>query len=234
MQQLLLGVRRPDQSTFANFLAGPNRLLVEELRSLHERARARIVWLWGPAASGKTHLLQAVCNEAGAAGRRAGYFPLDESAGLTPAAIAGWEELDVVCIDNAGRTAGRADWEHALFGLYNAIHEQQRGLLFTALSPPGSLAWKLVDLGSRLSSGLILHLRPLGESEQIAALTLHAKVRGLELPEETSSYLMKRFPRDLRSLCTLLDTLDVASLTAQRRLTVPFIKQVIERRIAAR
>ncbi len=234
MRQLPLGVRWPDHSTFANFLTGPNRLVVEQLRSLREQAAPRIVWISGPAASGKTHLLQAVCNEAGIAGRRAGYFPLDERAALTPAAIIGCEQLDIVCIDDAGRVAGHVEWERALFSLYNAIQEQQRSLLFTARSPPATLPWKLADLGSRLCAGLILQMRPLGESEQIAALTLRANVRGLELPEETSNYLMKRFPRDLRSLCALLDTLDVASLAAQRRLTVPFIKQVIDQRNMAR
>lgn len=234
MKQLPLGVRWPDHSAFANFLAGPNSLVVEELLALGSRNQAAVLWIWGQPASGKSHLLQAVCSEAGSTGRRAAYFPLAERAQLTPAALAGCEHLDVVCIDDADRVAGDQAWEHALFSLYNAVLEQQHHLLLAAQSPPTVPAWKLPDLRSRLSAALVLRIRALNEDQQVAALKLHASVRGLELPEETASYLMKRMPRNLRTLCTLLDTLDVAALAAQRRLTVPFIRQVIDERNASR
>ena len=234
MKQLPLGVRWPDHSTFANFLTGPNSLVVKELRALHSSTRATIVWIWGPQASGKTHLLQAVCSDAGAAGRRAAYFPLDQRVQFAAATLTGCEQLDVVCIDDSERAAGDSDWERALFNLYNGMLEQQHHLLFAAQAPPGALPWMLPDLRSRLSAGLVLQVRSLTEDEQIAALQLHAGVRGLELPEDTAGYLMKRFPRDLKTLCALLDTLDSAALAAKRRLTVPFIRQVIEERIAPR
>jgi DnaA family protein len=232
MEQLPLVVRWPDHSTFGNFLAGPNRQVIEELRGLH--GRSQVVWICGPAASGKTHLLQAMCNEAGALGRRAGYFPMDPRAGLAPAALAGCEQLDLVCLDDVDDVAGEGVWEAALFTLYNAILEHRGSFLLTGIAPPALQPWRLADLASRMSAALVLGLRPLSEREQLAALALHASARGLELPEETANYLMTRFPRDLRSLCGLLDTLDAASLAAQRRLTVPFIKQVIERRDESR
>jgi DnaA family protein len=49
------------------------------------------------------------------------------------------------------------------------------------------------------------------------------------LPAETARYLQRRFPRDMRSLCEVLDTLDDAAFAAQRRITVPFIKQILDR-----
>ena len=59
---------------------------------------------------------------------------------------------------------------------------------------------------------------------------LRAKLRGLEMPAETARYLQRRFPRDMRTLCEIFDTLDDAAFAAQRRLTVPFIRDVIEGR----
>jgi DnaA family protein len=231
MKQLPLGVRWPNQSTFANYLAGPNRQIVQEMRTLAERPR--VLWISGPAASGKTHLLQAVCNEAGAAGRRAAYLPLDPRAGLAPAALAGCEQLDVVCLDDIDHAAGSGHWEGPLFSLYNELLEHQRSVVIAASAAPANFRWRLADLASRMNAALVLTLRPLQEREQLAALALHASARGLELPEETANYLMTRFPRDLRTLCGLLDTLDTASLAARRRLTVPFIKQVIDEREAS-
>jgi DnaA family protein len=231
MEQLPLGVRWRDQSVFESFFAGPNTLAVEQLRDLHRDGHARpaTLWIWGPEASGKSHLLQAVCAQTGAAGGRAAYFPLRDPALATPAALSGCEQLDVVCIDDVDVAAGHAAWERALFGLYLELAEHQRHLVFAARSPPAAMAWELADLRSRLTAALILQLKPLNEDEQVSALRLRAALRGLELPDETASYLLRRCARDLRTLCLLLDTLDTAALAAQRRLTVPFIKQVIER-----
>ncbi|MGH8133078.1 MAG: HdaA/DnaA family protein [Steroidobacteraceae bacterium] len=54
-----------------------------------------------------------------------------------------------------------------------------------------------------------------------------ARLRGLELPDETWQWLRRRYPRDMRALYELLDTLDEAALSAQRRLTIPFIREVL-------
>ncbi|HZF26644.1 MAG TPA: DnaA regulatory inactivator Hda [Steroidobacteraceae bacterium] len=231
MEQLPLGVRWRDQSVFDSFYVGPNPLVIEQLRGLHQRQQAQpaALWIWGPEASGKSHLLQAVCAETGAAGGRAAYFPLRDAALLTPAALAGCEQLDVVCIDDLEFAAGDAEWERALFSLYLGLTEQQRHLVLAASSPPAALDWELPDLRSRLSAALILQLKPLSEDEHVSALRLRAGIRGLEVPDETAGFLLRRFPRDLRTLCALLDTLDLAALAAQRRLTVPFIRQVLER-----
>jgi DnaA family protein len=231
MEQLPLGVRWRDQSVFESFFVGPNSLVLEHLRDLHlgGAAQPATLWIWGPEASGKSHLLQAVCAETGAAGGRTAYFPLSDAALVTPAALAGCEQLEVVCIDDLEFAAGNAEWERALFNLYLGLAEQQRHLVLAAKSPPTALPWELADLRSRLSAALVLHLKPLSEEEHVSALRLRAAIRGLEIPDETAAFLLRRFPRDLRTLCALLDTLDTAALAAQRRLTVPFIKQVIER-----
>jgi DnaA family protein len=230
MEQLPLGVRWRDQSVFESFFAGPNQLVVKELRGLYVRAQAQpaVLWIWGAEASGKSHLLQAVCAETGAAGGRAGYFPLNDEALAMPATLAGCEQLDLVCIDDLQRIAGNDDWERAVFNLHLGLNEHRGHLVLAATRPPAALTWQLPDLRSRLSAALVLHLKPLSEADHIAALRLRAGLRGLEIPEETAMFLLRRYPRDLRSLCMLLDTLDNAALAAQRRLTVPFIKQVIE------
>jgi len=144
-------------------------------------------------------------------------------------ALEGLPQLDCVCFDDIDRVTGQLGWEHALFGLLREIEERGGRLVASATAPPALLEWALPDLGSRFGAAAIFQMRALDEREQQQALQLHARVRGFELPDETALWLQRRYPRDMRTLYTLLDTLDEAALIAQRRLTVPFIRTVLRR-----
>ena len=63
--------------------------------------------------------------------------------------------------------------------------------------------------------------------EKLHALMAGARRRGLELPVATGRYILRHTARDMGSLLTLLDRLDLASLAAQRRLTIPFVRVLI-------
>jgi DnaA family protein len=227
MRQLSLGVALQDRAVFASFLAGPNLEAVEHVRRLAEGSAAGVAWLAGPAGCGKTHLLQAACAVAGSEGRAA-YVPLLELASLGSGVLEGLRDIACLCLDDVHAVAGNASWEHGLFALYCALEERGGRLLAAAHAPPALLRWTLPDLASRFAASAIFQLRALDESEQREALRLRAHQRGFELPEDTARYLQRRFPRDMRTLYQILDTLDTAALAAQRRLTVPFIRSVLQ------
>lgn len=230
--QIPLGIRLQDSSVFESFLPGRNRPVVNALSSLASGEQAgapTCIWLHGPTGAGKTHLLQAVCALAGHEGRGAAYLPLPQVAEFGAELLAGFGELAVVCLDDAQAIAGHSAWERSLFRLHQELYENGGRLLVSGPMPPAALPFKLRDLASRLNGGLVLTLQPLEEPEQIAALQLRAQLRGLELPDETAQYLLRRLPRDMAHLYRFLDQLDQASLIAQRRLTVPFVKEVMER-----
>ena len=58
-------------------------------------------------------------------------------------------------------------------------------------------------------------------------LRQRARRRGWALEEPALEWLLRRVGRDLGGLTALLDRLDRASLAAQRRITVPFLRQVL-------
>jgi DnaA-homolog protein len=226
VQQLTLGMRLPDRAVFGSFLPARNREALEHARRAAAGEVAGATWICGPESAGKTHLLQAICSQA-AESRRAGYFPLAELARLGVGVLEGLPQLQCVCLDDLEAVAGRVEWEKAIFGLLRELEEGGGTLVMAARPPPALLVWALPDLGSRCAAGAVLQLRALDEAEQQEALQLRARLRGFDLPEETSRWLQRRFPRDMRRLYGLLDTLDEAALAAQRRLTVPFIREVL-------
>jgi DnaA family protein len=222
VRQLALGVRLRADAVFASFAPGVN---TEIISALHEQGCGPL-WIWGGKGSGKTHLLQAVC---AAAGEAAAYFPLDRSLALPPEALRGFESCRALCVDDVDAVAGDMSWETALFDLFNAAAELHTRLIFAAAVPPRQPPWRLKDWQSRAAACVVYQLRELDEDGRIEALRRHAAQRGLQLPLETAQYLLKRQPRDLRSLLEILDALDEASLAAQRRLTIPFIRDALEK-----
>ena len=226
MRQIPLGLRLPDRAVFASFLPARNAEAVAHAQQVAQGTATGLTWLCGPAGAGKTHLLQAIC--AAASERvRAGYVPLAEVATLGVGVLEGFPHLGCLCLDDIDQVAGKLEWEHAIFALLRELEDSGGPLVLAARAPPALLDWALPDLGSRCTAAAVLPLRVLDELEQQEALTLRARLRGFELPEETLRWLQRRFPRDMRSLYELLDTLDEAALAAQRRLTIPFIREVL-------
>lgn len=232
LQQLALQLRLPDRARFDNFHPGPNREAVQQLRAFAGDSAPGSFFLWGRAGEGRSHLLMAAAQQVNEAGGQAFYLSLAGTPLPSPQAVAeGLEGIDLLALDDIDRMAGRREWEEALFALYNRIQQRGGRLLLAAAARPDQCGFLLPDLVSRLQWGLVFGLRPLSDTDRVQALRLRARQRGLELPDEVGRYLIKRYPRDLTSLFTLLERLDVESLQAQRRLTIPFIKQVLGSRV---
>lgn len=229
-RQLALNLRLRDGSSFENFLPGHNREPLDRLRqALRDLARAPVpptAWLyfWGETGCGKTHLLEAACRAAHAAGITSVYLPLRDKNQLDPVMLEGLEEARLVCVDDAGAITGDAAWERALFALYERLRAAGGLLVVAAPAAPAALGLALPDLATRLAAGLVYQLAPLADADKIAALRLRAKQRGMEMGEDVAQYLLAHHPRDLHSLFALLDRLDAATLAAQRRLTIPFLR----------
>lgn len=225
--QLPLGLRLPAASRFDNFVPGANHEALATVEQLALDPAPGMLFLAGPAGTGKTHLLQAACRAVEAGGGQSAYLPLTTLVTLDPAALEGLEHYGLLAIDDLQAIAGRRDWEEALFHLFNRLREAGGRWLGAGTCAPEQLGLVLPDLRSRLGWGALYTLQPVDDTARLQILTLHARERGLDLPEDTAQFLLHHCPRDLPALINLLERLDVAALTAQRRLTVPFVKGVL-------
>ena len=228
MRQLALDVRLADHAVFDGFTAGPNAVVVDSLRRAAQGEGVNPVWIWGPADSGKSHLLQACVAQAHGRGVATAYLPMAALGSLSPDILDGMSVLDLVAIDDVPLIAGVAAWEQVLFRLYEGLVPRGGRLVVAAEGPPGNVGFRLPDLASRMAAGAVYRLQRLSDDECLEALQRRARWRGFELPEETGRYLLGRVERGAGSLFSLLDRLDRAALLEQKRLTVPFVRKVLE------
>lgn len=226
-RQLPLDLRLRDHSRFAAFHPGSNGLAAASVEALAtSRSAERQIFLHGGAGSGKTHLLQAACHAAFAQGRSCAYLPLaDLKTEDAFAVLEGMDRLELLVLDDLQAVAGQAGWERALFDLINRVRERKGQLLLAARLSPDGLGCRLPDLTSRLGWGPVFRLEQPGDIELKTILQKRAALRGIELHGSVVDYLLRHECRDLEILLSLLDRLDLAALAAQRRLTIPFIRE---------
>ena len=223
--QLPLALRFPPDQRFDAFV-GMHAARVQ-LEAFATSPAGQALYVQGPPASGKTHLLLATCAAAEAQGHAVAYLSLARLRGRLAAAAEGLEHMGLVALDDIDAIAGDAADELSLFDLHNRLRDAGRGLLYAAREAPEGLPPGLPDLRSRLAHCTRIALQPLDDVGRARLLRERAAARGLAFEDAALEWMLRRCSRDLRSLTALFERLDHASLVAQRRLTVPFLRQVL-------
>jgi len=224
--QLTLDLQLKDSYTFDNVVNGENKLLIDLLKSPN-LAEEKQLYIWGAHNTGKTHLMQALCQSLAQQNKSISYLPLKQLIEYSPEVFQGQETMDVCCIDDVQLLQNKADWQEALFDLINRIRENDKQLIFTADQPPAEIGIHLNDLTSRLQWGAVFKLLELNDMQKCEALQQRAETRGFELADNVASYLLNNYNRDMADLFEMLDALDKAQLQQHRRLTIPFVKTVL-------
>jgi DnaA family protein len=230
MQQLALDLKLADFAVFDTFHPGSNTAVLQAVSNAATKPGQQVAWIWGTEGSGRSHLLQAAVAAAAATGAACAWLPLAADEDLSPGMLEGMGGLDLLCVDDVDAIAGDDEWERALFSVFEELRNNNGRLLVTAAAPMHEVPFHLRDLASRLASGPTWKLQAMSDEDRLAALQLRSHWRGLDLPAETGQFLLRRVERSSAALFALLDELDQAALTAQRRLTVPFVKSVLEER----
>ena len=218
---MIFELATPEPPSFVNFLPGPNREAVAALARFAsgDAAETGLV-LWGPPGVGKTHLLLATA--AAALGARPVHFCADPgalpAAALLPAALVLVDDLDRADAAVQGR----------LFTLYNTLKAMGGSLVATAALPPARMPLR-DDLRSRLGWGLVYEVLPLTDEDKPLALTIYARSRGFALSDEVVAYLLAHGRRDMPSLMATLAALDRHSLASKRAITLPLLRDWLQR-----
>lgn len=215
------------QNDLASFLPGENQTLLQLLHTIANKESVHSLYQWGAKGTGKTHLLQAVCKQAHELGQHVAYIPLTQHNDISPEMLHDLGDLDLVCIDDLECICGQVAWQQGLTWLYNELRDNHHSLIISANCAPVNIALEIDDLKSRLSWDQVYQIKPANDDLKIQILKQKAEARSFELADDVIEYLIRRVDRDLTSLMNILDEIDHASLAAKRKITIPFVKELI-------
>lgn len=226
--QLALTIHLQEQHSLSDFYWAENILLRQLLDKAFSASplppEERLFYIWGATGSGKSHLLQGCCH-----GKESSiYLPLTSLRESSIDCLEGLEAQYLIAIDDVEAISTQTEWQEAIFHLYNKVREGGNTiLLVSGKNPPQTLNLSLEDLRSRLTWGMVIHLKELPDPLKIEVLCTQAKKRGFILSKQVALFLLNHCERDMQYLYTVLNKLDHASLAAQRKITIPFVKSVL-------
>jgi len=242
-RQFALDLSHAPKASLENYLPGKDLALVSTLQALckswqnasHQQSsnplNHRWIYWWGPAGSGRTHLLEAMVNTAAKTGLES--FSLISSEPISwvrlEEKIATLEQSDapsVITVDDVESLDERL--VGALFRILNGVQASKNIHIFMAgKAAPASLDLR-EDLRTRLGWGLVFRTQLLGDDEKMQALEQAAKARGLALSPDVLPWLLNRFYRDMPNLMALMDALDAYSLETKRAVTLPLVRELLQ------
>ena len=225
--QIALPLSFDRQFSFDNYFSQQRKLIVDNLMSLIASQGEPIIGLWGGSGSGKTHLINASAHYARQQDLSFQLYDGIELARYDADLFEDLETCQVLAVDNLDALCGHRKWEEKFYQLINISRNEELKLLFTLTENPSYLNCQLADFQSRLSWGLLLQLPTTGENEIANIIKLRAAMLGIDLSEEVIGYLLTHYSRQLTEQIELLRILDNASLSAQKRITIPLIKQTL-------
>jgi len=230
--QLALAVQLSDEETFTCFFGEKNTEVLEQLSTFiygneQTQEQPTSTYLFGASGSGKTHLLHASCTYAEQKGLSSLCLSFSDLTEFSVDVLDGLESIDVICLDDIQYIAEDEEWQRAVFDLYNRVSEQNKRLIIAGNKDIQSLGITLPDLVSRLSWGYVVQPKMLDDNEKLLVLQYRARQRGIFLSDDVAKYLLNHLSREMKSLIISLDTLDKASIIAQRKITIPFIKETL-------
>ena len=216
------------QYSFDNFFADRAELILSSLKALIQGDGEVQIGLWGTTASGKTHLLNASADYARRNGVSLQIYDARQLRQCDADEFEGFSHCDVLAIDNLDAIAGHPKWEACFYQVINRCRDGDYRFVFAMTHKPDDLETSLEDFRSRLQWGLMLQLPSSDDVEIRQILRQRARLIGIELAEDVVSYLMTHHARNLATQMAILRRLDGASLSQQRRVTIPLIKQALQ------
>jgi DnaA family protein len=229
MEQLVFDINRFYPANFDDYYLARDCQAIDILTACLHAEADPVVFLFGRAGVGLSHLLQASCDAMQRRRQSALYLPAASLLQQGCDLLEGLEHLSLFCLDDVELVVGNAVFEQALFHFYNRMRDQGHRMIFAAHQPLASLSFCYPDLQTRLAWGVQYEVKPLEDHDKVRFIQNYAASHAFTISQDVAVYMVNHLSRDMARLKGLIIQLGQASLKAQHRVSIPFLKAYLAR-----
>jgi len=228
-QQLIFPFKADQRASFSNFFCTQdNSGLLARLDQIVNDESSHELIIDGLEGSGKSFLIQAICNELSLSQKKLAFIPMKKALNMGVEIIQNLASLDAVCIDDIQCIESNAKWEEAFFHLINECHQSQCTLIFSVTSNKSlDDLFKLPDLLSRFKRMEHMTLKSVQDQDLMEALIFNCKNLDINLAQSELEFLVKYHVRDFSVLLEKIIFLDQRAGELKRKITIPLIKEIL-------
>ena len=228
-KQLIFPFQIDQKASFDSFFCSPdNQNLMTRLADIVISQDANELIIHGEEGSGKSFLMQAICNELSSAEKQFAFIPMKKAFNMGVEIFQNLGSLDVVCIDDVQLIFKTQDWETALFNLINECQQSNCSLM---LSLGGTHLLKksviLPDLLSRIKRMEFVALNAVQDESFNQAIDFVAQQLDIRIEKAELEFLLKHQIRKFSLLVENIIALDKQAASLKRKITIPLIKETL-------
>ena len=229
-KQLIFPFQLNQKASFNNFFcSSDNRNLITRVSDIVSSNDAHEIIISGKNGSGKSFLIQAICNELGLKDKKFVFVPMNKAINMGIEIFQNLASLDVICIDDLQLILANEDWEKALFNLINECQQSCCSLILSIGNTQAlEKVTKLPDLLSRIKRMEFMTLRAVQNDELRQALDFVSDKLEIKIEKTELDFLLKHQTRKFSILVENLLSLDQQAASVKRRITIPLIKETLK------
>ena len=228
-KQLIFPFQINQKASFDSFFCSPdNQNLMTRLADIVSSQDTSELIIHGEEGSGKSFLMQAVCNELSSAEKQFAFIPMKKAFNMGVEIFQNLGSLDVVCIDDLQLILDNQDWETALFNLINECQQSNCSLMLSlGGTQPLDESVILPDLLSRIKRMEFIALHAVQDEFFNQAIDFVAQQLDIKIEEAELEFLLKHQTRIFSLLVENIITLDNQAASLKRKITIPLIKETL-------
>lgn len=209
--------------TLDNYISGENKHLIKALKEFAKNNHGQLIYLFGEKSTGKSHLCKAV-------------FDIIEDTKILvnqhnfeTLSDIDLQNINYLILDDFEIILEKGNNEDTLFYYINEFIISKKSLLISSINSTEQITFTKKDLKSRLTSNLIFNIKEISDERKVEVLKNITEDIGWTIEEKVCQYIMYHYRRDLFFLCNVLKSIDENSLALKKKVTIPFVKSIIER-----
>ena len=176
----------------------------------------KIVNIFGPSGSGKSHLASILKN-------KTSYLQINSNE-LNEKIFTRYKTKEALIIENLDEKIS----EKLLFALWNVAMQDNKYLMITSKKPISSYKFKLKDLTSRVKSSLIIGIKLPSDDLISVIIAKSFSDKQIKVEKKHIDYIIKRIDRSYEKISQFILTLDKYSLKKRKPFSLKLIKEVLK------